>query len=64
MILFINEQLFITLTIIIVNYVYGLLNLQINSEINSPAPSTINRILTTDETNNFPLVTVITSMLI
>ena len=42
----------------------GPLNLYINSEVNSPAPLTINEILTTDEANNFPLVTVIISMLI
>ena len=39
-------------------------NLYINNEVNSPAPSTINGTLTTDEANNFPLVTVIISMLI
>ena len=42
----------------------GTLNLYINSEVNSPAPSTINEILTRDEANNFPLITVIISMLI
>ena len=42
----------------------GPLNLYINNEVNSPAPLTINEILTTDEANNFPLVTVIISMLI
>ena len=42
----------------------GPLNLCIDSEINSPAPSTINEILITEDANNFPLVTVIISMLI
>ena len=42
----------------------GPLNVRINNEVNSPAPSTINGILITDEANNFPLVTVIISMLI
>ena len=42
----------------------GPLNVYINNEVNSPAPSTINEILITDEANNFPLVTVIISMLI
>ena len=42
----------------------GPLNLHINNEVNSSAPSTINGTLTTDEANNFPLVTVIISMLI
>ena len=42
----------------------GPLNLHINNEVNLPAPSTINGMLTTDEANNFPLVTVIISMLI
>ena len=42
----------------------GSLNLHTNSEVNSPAPSTINEILTTDEANDFHLVTVIISMLI
>ena len=42
----------------------GPLNLRISSEVNSPAPSTINEMLTTDEANDFPLVTVIISMLI
>ena len=42
----------------------GPLNLCIDNEVNSPAPSTINGIFTTDEANNFPLVTVIISMLI
>ena len=42
----------------------GPLNLRINNEVNSPASSTINGTLTTDEANNFPLVTVIISMLI
>ena len=42
----------------------GPINLHINNEVNSPAPTTINGILTTDEANNFPLVTVIISMLI
>ena len=37
---------------------------RINNEVNLPAPSTINEVLATDETNNFPLVTVIISMLI
>ena len=42
----------------------GPINLLIDNEISSPAPSIINGILTTDEANNFPLVTVIISMLI
>ena len=42
----------------------GPFNLHINNEVNSPAPTTINGTLTTDEANNFPLVTVIISMLI
>ena len=42
----------------------GPLNVRINNEVNSPAPSTINGTLTIDEANNFPLVTVIISMLI
>ena len=42
----------------------GPLNLRINGEINSPVPSTINEILITEDANNFPLVTVIISMLI
>ena len=42
----------------------GPLNVHINNAVNSPAPSTINGTLTTDEANNFPLVTVIISMLI
>ena len=42
----------------------GPCNLCINNVVNSPAPSTINGILTIDEANNFPLVTVIISMLI
>ena len=42
----------------------GPLNVHINNEVNSAAPSTINGTLTTDEANNFPLVTVIISMLI
>ena len=42
----------------------GPLNLRINNEVNSPAPSTINGMLKTDEANDFPLVTVIISMLI
>ena len=42
----------------------GPLNLLIDNEVNSLPSSTINGILTTDEANNFPLVTVIISMLI
>ena len=42
----------------------GPLNLCIKNEVNSPAPSTINGMLTTDEASNFLLVTVIISMLI
>ena len=42
----------------------GPLNLHISNEVNSPAPSEINGMLTTNEENNFPLVTVIISMLI
>ena len=44
--------------------VSGPLNVYINSEVNLPAPSTINEILITEDANNFPLVTVIISMLL
>ena len=39
----------------------GPLNLRINSNVDSPAPSTINSVLKTEGTNDFPLVTVIIS---
>ena len=42
----------------------GPLNLHINSKVDSPAPSTINSVLKTEGANDFPLVTVIISMLI
>ena len=42
----------------------GPLNLRINSNIDSHAPSIINSVLKTEGANNFPLVTVIISMLI
>ena len=42
----------------------GPLNLLIKPMVDSPAPSTINGMLTTEEANDFPLVTVIISMLI
>ena len=42
----------------------GTLFLHITSEVNSPAPSTINEMLTTYEANDFPLVTEVISMLI
>ena len=41
----------------------GPLNLRISSNIDSPAPSIINSVLKTEGANNFPLVTVMISML-
>ena len=61
--------MFIYLMIIIVNYGYMKMRkwntfLHIKSEVNLPASSTKNEMLTTYEANYFPLVTVVISMLI
>ena len=40
----------------------GPLNLRINSNVDSPAPSTINSALRTEGANDFPLVTIIISI--
>ena len=37
------------------------LNLRINSNLDSPAPTTINSAISTVNTNDFPLLTIITS---
>ena len=37
------------------------LNLRINSDVDSPAPTTINSAISTVNTNDFSLVTIITS---